>query len=473
MNAMDDMGCLQEVMNAVLKNIGIAFVGFILLASTVCADPLPLPLLAITPESDTLYATFGSYQQRVVSNRFGIFFTYKATYRPTAAGEQPGEWHLKRSADGGKTFSTAYKAINNGIAPPLETDNDGNLYLIAYRSQTDTSFLKFSPSNDFKIPVIIKKVADASTHFSAKKAFFLDKSRQQIYAFTHMGGLFYIFDLHGNVKKKYQLISSIPHAKGGTGYIMYPLLSVDEQGVVYAAWTNHMHTALQMAKYGNISNRYTSIHFIISRDGGETWEIADGTKLTIPVISDEHGPATMISRSDEIPGPWLCSFLVKNGKAHFLYNYFAYKKDGAGDGARNRMHYVRYDLKTQQKDDRVYAPNPMGVIPGLPSWGGETISIIGISGFLTTKKGHKDIYVIGNSSYRIGILVTHDGGDTWHDVAQSEKQIGYGGYSPRSITGARELTEDGSIIGIFTHQIDNTTHSVRFFRFDSSFLDSD
>jgi hypothetical protein len=452
-------------MNVLRKCVGVFFIPVILITSRICAAPLPLPLLPITPASDTLYATFGSYQQRVVSNRYGIFFTYKIS-------DQSGEWHLKRSVDDGKTFTTVYKAINNDKAPPLETDSNGNLYMISYRSQSDTAFIKFSSSNEFKAPIITKTVADSSTYFSAKKALFLDEPRQQMYAFTHMSGMFYIFDLNGNVKKKYQLITSLPYANGGTGYIEYPLLYVDEQGVVYAAWTNQMHKDLQTRKYGNISNRRTSIHFMLSKDGGTTWQKPDGTKLTVPVISDEHGPATMISRSDEIPGPWLCSFLVKNMKIHFLYNYFAYKEDGTSDGTRSRMHYVRYDLKTQQKYDHVYAENPKGVIPGVPSWGGETISIMGISGFLTARKEQKEIYMVGNSSYRIGILVTLDEGNSWNDVAQSEKQIGYGRYSPRSITGARALAGDGKIIGIFTHQVDSATHSVLFFNFNPSFSPS-
>jgi len=431
--------------------------------SPVSASLPTIPLTSIAPVSNTGYASFGSYRHLVVSNKYGIFFTYKVTADATTGF---GEWRLMRSTDGGKTFTTVYKQNSLYYSNlSLETDSAGNLYTIVYNTATETLFYKFSSSNGFSVPIVSKSIPGASTNFSGKSVFLLDEPHNQLYAFTHVGRKFYIFDLQGMVKKEYQLLTELTYAQGSTGYLQYPLLYLNE-GILYAAWTNAMNAETNQKLYGNITNRYTSIHFMLSKDGGTTWKKPDGTPLTLPVISNDQGPATMISRSDE-PSSWLWSFLVKNGKAHFLYNYWPYKSDGKPDYAKYRYHYVRYNLMTQKKDDFVYAPSTEGLISGVSSWGGDTIHLVNQNGFLATKKGSNDIYAVSKTKEGpIGILVTHDEGNTWHDVAISESLSGnYGG-----VVGAQELSSDGTILGMFIQAIADSKTAVHFFTFNPNVI---
>ncbi len=54
----------------------------------------------------TGYGTFQSHNQKVVSNRSGIFMTHIRTRNAPYTAQQ---WRLSRSTDGGKSFITLYE----------------------------------------------------------------------------------------------------------------------------------------------------------------------------------------------------------------------------------------------------------------------------------------------------------------------------------------------------------------------------
>lgn len=64
--------------------------------------PPSLPLHATIIDADAIaYGTFQSHNQKVVSNRNGIFVTYVRSANKEYTAQ---EWRLARSTDGGKTF---------------------------------------------------------------------------------------------------------------------------------------------------------------------------------------------------------------------------------------------------------------------------------------------------------------------------------------------------------------------------------
>jgi hypothetical protein len=74
-------------------------------ASLAAATPPPGPVqveLVCVDSKATGYATFQSYNQKVVSNRHGIFLTHIRSRNEAYTAQQ---WRLSRSTDGGKTIS--------------------------------------------------------------------------------------------------------------------------------------------------------------------------------------------------------------------------------------------------------------------------------------------------------------------------------------------------------------------------------
>lgn len=367
---------------------------------TTCLDP-----------SATGYGTFQSHNQKVVSNANGIFVSHIRTRNEAYTAQQ---WRLSRSRDAGKTFETIFESTNPTNPPALETDPDDNVYLVRPDWGDNNSYLyRFLSTNSYRDP-LITTIPD-SVH--GKFAMCLDPKRRQLYYFS-ANNTFHVIGLDGTLRKSVTLLQPGAHA-----VLQYPLLDMDPQGTLFAAWTTQKHDVYM----------YWDIHCMKSGDGGETWQTLTGQPLTLPVIADDTGPADRISLDDEFEvHTWLSSFLVKDGKLHFLYE--------AQTQPTPREHYVRYDVATGKRELDIS-----------PRFGGETISICRLDGFFAADRtrGGSPLYCVGsalNDSRRVACVISRDNGTTWHDYAKSDREFG----TMYAIGGCREVTRDGYVIGSFT-----------------------
>lgn len=383
-----------------------------------------IEVTTVDPQINTLYGTFTSHNQKVVANQYGIFMTY---LRAWSENEQ-NTWRLLRSTDGGKTFASIYESTYYTRAPVIETDDHGTIYLVhpdwgADFTGTNSYLYRFTPENNFTNP---KKTAIPNSPSIGKYSMILDKSRGQFYYFTN-DGTFTAIGLNGEIKRHYAFTTP-----GTSAYVMYPYLYLDANNNLYAAWTNQ--------KFGVYL--YWDIHFVLSKDGGATWQKPNGKVLSLPIVSDETGPTDRITLNDEFDvHTWLWTLIVKNGKVHLPYR-------AASDPMR--QHYVRFDLATARKDLDTY-----------PVWKGETISLLDLDGFCATRVSQPDfpLYCISETvDNRLGVLVSYDNGTSWHDYAQSD----FNDQALYAIGGAREVTADGYIIGSYTDA--RTINAVRFFK---------
>ena len=75
----------------------------------------------------THYATFQSHNQKVVANEHGYFTTHiRDRDKPYLAQT----WRVSRSTDRGANFKTIFQRTDATNPPVIETDSEGNLYLI-------------------------------------------------------------------------------------------------------------------------------------------------------------------------------------------------------------------------------------------------------------------------------------------------------------------------------------------------------
>lgn len=373
--------------------------------------------LTCVDERATGYGTFQSHNQKVLSNSRGLFMTHIRTRNEAYTAQT---WRLSWSRDGGRTWETLFEATHATNPPVLETDAAANLYLIRPDFQDGDAYLyRFRAAEGYARPAVSRIKNGAA----GKYAMLLDPVRKQLDYFAH-NNTYHVIGLDGEMRASTVLLRA-----GKSAALQYPLLSLDEDGALHAAWTTQAH-----GRY-----LYWDIHHLQSPGGGAGWRRMDGTEVTLPAVADEGGPADRITLDDEFEAhTWLSSFLVKEGKAHFLY---------LAQTQPPRQHYVRYELKTGKRDLDVF-----------PRFQGSRISIRGLDGFFATRSSEpgSTLYCVGReeTEARLACLASDDNGRTWRDHALSEKVE-----NPYAIGGARELAEDGSIIGSFTDQVASTTES--------------
>jgi hypothetical protein len=283
------------------------------------AGPTRIELTCVDPAA-TGYGTFQSHNQKVVSNRRGYFMTHIRTRNEAYTAQQ---WRLSWSRDGGRSFETLYEATDATNPPLLESDESDNVYLIRPDFSDGHAYLyRFMATNDYREPAISRIPNGAA----GKYAMVLDQSRRQLCYFAH-NNTFHLVGLDGRVRLSTNLLTA-----GKSAILQYPLLCLDSQNTLHAAWTSQKHGVYL----------YWDIHYLQSPDGGTNWRTMAGKSVTLPVVADEGGPADRITLDDEFEvHTWLSSFLVKGGKAHFLY---------LAQTNPPRQHYVRYDLKTAKRE---------------------------------------------------------------------------------------------------------------------------
>ena len=357
--------------------------------------------LTLVDSTAHAFATFQSHNQKVVSNQFGIFMTHIRS-RNTAYTAQT--WRLSMSKNGGKTFETIYEDIHATNPPVIETDTEGNIYLVRVDLLDSHAYLyRFLASKDFKDP----EISQISGGAAGKYSMILDETEDQLVFVSKRNKLFHI-NLDGTVVERTNILQP-----GKNAFMMYPLLSISEEGDLHFAWTNQ--------KYGQYM--YWDIHHMYLPKGDSIWKNMGASSLDLPPISDDTGPTTRISQDNEFEvHTRLSNFMVKDDKAHFLY---------LAQSRPKHQYYVRYDIAT-----------------GLEEIRHELDEIQSLGGVLVKDKlSSSRLYCISMKGGYLVAMVSNNHGDDWSVFAKGALKFRSG-----SLGGFRETTEDGFIIGTFTDQ---------------------
>jgi hypothetical protein len=447
-----------------------------LLSAVVPAIAQTISIVPLDPDAPGPYNGTGfANSQTVVSNQNGIFATY--IQGQVGSGLTQATWRLVRSVDGGNTFTTVYWAVHGTSAPVIETDRDGNIYLIHSHKATNAAyFRRFLAANNYTNPTELELPGGAAEKFSAV----IDESRGRMYyvatnfVATPPGDgtvWFFSIPLDGSTYSSTRLTqawvggSEPPFVDYTVNDAHYPHLYLDEHDHLYVAWTN------LIIKYKNPvppatqrvmhSYNYHSIHFMRSRDGAATWENLTGTSITLPVIADHNN----IGLTHEVnplgerdTSTFLWNMIVKQGKAHFWY-----RASGLDD---KPMHYVRFDTVSGTRE--------LDMSP----FGGTNYSLNAEHGDCSTRRERLNgtIYCVATTADddnnpstpqndRLAVVVTTDNGNTWQDYAATspypncnECQFG--------ISTARQIADESLILGTFTLEPRDTNGArpLKFFR---------
>lgn len=365
------------------------------------------------------YSTFQSNNQKVVQNSNGIFVAY---IRTADATYQNQTWRLKQSTDDGATFITLFDDDSHYSAPCIETDSENNLYIISPIGEFDSVFYKFL-ATDYTTPAVTTTLVGLSHD---KYSMALDEANDRIY-FTSNSNKFVALDLDGNiVTGPYTFTQDGPIAVAE-----YPNLQLDNVGNLYCGWTTHYTT--------NPGKLYWNISWLVSRDFGVTWEKADGTPITLPVVVDSTGPCDQITRYiEQGKDTWLSSFIFANDRLHALY--YLHDDDGTYQQIYTRIHPTTGEVEIRTIQPLVCNP----IIAGLDGF-----FIRDTWGSFMSPDTLRVITTTNNTDLVSGIST--DNGVTWrrNKVINTNPPTGWRIYAS---CGFRQLVDGTKAYGVFTHQ---------------------
>ncbi len=403
-------------------SISLARLRFLILAflfgTNALADTRQQPLagieLSLLDDEAIAYGTFQSHNQKVVSTLNGIFVTH---IRKSNTNYTAQQWRLSRSNDGGKSFTTVLEETAATSAPAIETDRNGHLFFCRPDFADGNAYLyRLDPSRQGTKP----EISPLPGGSAGKYCLLLDEPRKQLYWFAH-NNTFHTVGLDGKVRTNITLL-----AAGKSAVLQYPHLTLDADGMLFAAWTTAWPTGYL----------YRSVQAIKSPDGGQTWQALDGRPLVLPIIADDSGPSTQISKDNEFDvHTWLSAFMVKDRKLHFVY---------WAETSPQRQWYRRYDTttgKSELETENIFPgrlqekPNDSGAFAAQRMVRDSTLY------FVSTVDNRK----------RLACLASDDNGVTWYEYATSDRLFPFRVYS---IGAARELTQDGMIVGTFTDVVE-------------------
>lgn len=419
-----------------------------------------------------MYArTGGPHVQTVVSNQYGYFATY--VYEADQS-LQHARWSLVRSTNGGATLPPVYQhcpppallsTCPGGPAPAIETDRDGNIYLIYSDVNTGHAyFMRFLVANNYQNPTSVLLEYGEAQKYSAV----IDESRGKIYyaanssvaaypTYTPTTMWLYTISLDGSDVRRDRLtvpgvtfdVPSLPDWGPYPVEAQYPSLYLDEHEHLYVAWTTSFNRSdCDPEDQTCVAWNYYSIHFMRSLDGAGTWQTLAGTPLTLPVVAGGDGAEVDEVTVEQNMGSFLWNILVKQGKVHFIY------REGTKDG--KPLHYVRYDTVTSVREQDT------------TTWGGEEITFNSPHGDCSTRRERLDstIYCVSTTAGpddRLAVLVTEDNGQTWKDHAATLANTGCNETCHHFLSTARQVAEGSVILGAYTQGQNGEPAPLSFF----------
>jgi hypothetical protein len=404
------------------------------------------------------YGTFQSNDQKTIQNQNGIFTTYVKSYQNEggSGANDVSTWVIKQSKDGGVTWAPiwTYTSSNGSKAPCMETDSSGNVYLAFPTNHlADAYFSELLASEKYSPPHSILISGAGAGKYSC--AFSPNNNEFDLLGWSTLARI--------NTATNALIDQKQMFVPGSTGSAEYPVIAyaADAPQYLAGAWTT---VSSQPVNYGNGGGYpYMDIRFGMSWDYGATWGTPwVGNNWSLPIYPDNTGPAPQaLVQSDYnalFPLPqlnvqnWLDSFVFVDGYFFFMYSHI----DTSANWTTRLTRLGEYSPSLQITD---------------MSLAGETITLVTDGGSLVTQAipgGGHYLYAIGQTtSSQVGVLISKDYGQTWHDWSLTSTTA-----QPYAVVASKTVTSDGFIIGEYTDFAGSTqTNSakIQFFRVPADF----
>ena len=251
------------------------------------------------------YNTFGPWDQHVVfDGSYGIFAVVHTTQNEEDdPGCHCGYFEVMRSTDNGSTWTAVYNSQNNGIEvqdPAIDADASGDLYVTGnlYNASVagtwQTYLWKFT-AGSFSSPTRVLLNYGAS-----KYSMIYDPAHNEVdFGLWEWDGRpdFLAVDastltvattailFHGRVA---------PCCASDYDQVEYPNLSIGPNGQVLFGWATLDDV---LWKNGSGTQNYYDARFLVTTDGGATWDGPNG-QVTLPIYGSDSNSYDIVNTSD-------------------------------------------------------------------------------------------------------------------------------------------------------------------------------
>lgn len=398
-------------------------------------------------------ATQLSQAQKVVQNQYGIFAIYAPIVYADPDENTTSSWVMVRSQDGGKTFARVFEtSMHRTLPPAVVSDVEGNVYSIHGTGDKwtgpnglplwpkDAWFYRFDAYKNFANPTI-SKIPKGSTDkfdlvFDQKSGNFLFMTFNDTFTTANPIPSFFLIrpdgDVEYSVAMSRMLTTDQKYAK-----IMYPHLATDGNRIVAAWSTEYDPPGASNPDDPNQTNLYRNVSFVYSDDLGRNWRRFSGDSVSLPMVMDETGPATLVTQSDEIGDHnFLGGIRYINNRLFVTHQVWGKAHPGS------HPHFSSFDFGSRTRDI------------DMRSWNGSTLTADGTGAFVVNPRNPSGpIYMAVGGNYEgksvLVILTSSDQGRTWQDYAVGSYHEGDPG-AVVEVSPSATITADGYIIGAYT-----------------------
>lgn len=259
----------------------------------------------------SIVGLFHPTAQKVARSGNTLFAVYLS--RDANQNHTDTSYIVKKSTNGGASWTTLRDSAasgdpQTGVAPALEVDQNGNLYVIANYYTNSLRMYKYSAASGFD-PAAVQSFTLSTPNTSGKWGVYLDQSRSLIWIVLWADSTnpnLYAFDYNGVKQFQKQIFkvftrkwaqnpttgAGIDGATDKHGEPAYPAVFVDGNGYIYVAWTA---MACEGGDFTNAQLSYYGVYMMYSTDGGNTWlgptnGISGAVSpRTIPIAGDDSG----------------------------------------------------------------------------------------------------------------------------------------------------------------------------------------
>lgn len=422
-------------------------------------------------------ATFHSFNQKVVEDtenypgrpkNSSVYISFMSSKRSTNVADYWFNYKLLLSTDR-SSFELVGEDRCNPRPPLLESDRaTGDFYLMVPGGPApgDKSTIYWFKPNS---PYYHRKL-DIPKGSAGKYAGYLGKN--EFFYITFWSGMPNFFSIPRDLKSpgtSLKLQKQVPN-DASAGGIQYPSLTMSksDDNTLFAAWTTTMKYTLEspllkdtektLEDLNASGGYYRSIQFLYAtrKNHDEEWvwrNPENGEPLTLPLdaTNDSNGTVKVVrgqGLTSEV-NTWLANMLAYKGCVHFYYRA-RFQDDGYN--INSTSNYVRFKIDgTDPESTPVLKPDK--------DWSKE-FQIDGISGFFVrdTRLGKNALYFVGFTNNKfIRVLISSDNGENWK--VHAEEPLNTEIYS---LTGYREVTTSGHIVGMFV-EITAQANNLKFF----------
>ena len=408
----------------------------------------------------SFYNTFGPWDQHVVyDGAYGVFAVYHTTENEEQdPGCHCGYFRVVRSLDGGSTWTTVYDSQTDGTLvqdPAIDKDASGNIYVTGnvYNASVgggwQTNIWRFRAGSFSSTPQ-----HTLVNYGSSKYSMIYDPARNQIDLGLWLWGSRPNFvAINASTLSVVKTVNLFKLRTPNYDDAEYPNLAIGPSGQVLFGWST---VDAVLWNNGAGTQNYYDAHFLVTTDGGATWDGPNG-QVTLPIYGSDSNSYEVVNAQDPAEfEPYGSSSYKGNWNMldTLLWNDNGVDAAYMGYIPQNHVSFARLDWASQTWMNRSHSQvTAEGDKMNADSEGlSENPSYTGA------------IYRMGQENApgggtRVRADVSTDDGATWHTFATSSwsTDLGWDYLDPSHVVGPK-----GQLGAVFTVITSSTSSDVYF-----------